>query len=592
MSTHTDYARGKQLLADGNVLEAIDHFRGAIAASGHHPALEYGLMLARSRATPGPTLMRELATILARPGLDQHWRWQFLCIQAKLLKSEGETDPGKLAQSAELYLQAHALSGDPYPGVNAASLLHVCGRSEQARALAQTLLQQLPADAGDYWLCATRGELCVLLDRAGEAFAAYAQADRLSIGSHGDRASIRRQLRLLQTRSPELAEHLLQNSFARPHVVVFSGHRLDEEAASVARFPRSALPRVSKALQDYAAAHAGGVSYSSAASGGDILFAEAMLENDARVHIVLPVPPKRFIEASVSSAGPEWVHRFENVLARASRVLVAHHAVPQVPAVLYHYTNLLNDGLAQLHADSIDGQLSYCAVLHAASLAAPLGGTRREVERWRARGHVIDIIEPMAAPATASAGASDASSTATPHGESLALRAMLFADLVGSSRFDPQQMPALLRHFLGEARRLIDQHPVQSLLRNTWGDGLFLVFEHVEDAARLAIRLARELRWPERDDGLHPEIRVSLHAGPVVQAHDPILERDNVFGHHVIRAARVEPVTPPGEVFATEEAAALLRTTARQRFQCVYMGRISMPKGFGETPIYRIDTAD
>ena len=57
----------------------------------------------------------------------------------------------------------------------------------------------------------------------------------------------------------------------------------------------------------------------------------------------------------------------------------------------------------------------------------------------------------------------------------------------------------------------------------------------------------------------------------------------------MIRAARVEPVTPPGEVFATEEAAALLRATGNQRFECVYMGRISMPKGFGETPIYRVD---
>jgi class 3 adenylate cyclase/tetratricopeptide (TPR) repeat protein len=589
VTAHAGYARGKQLLGDGNVLEAIDHFRAAMAACPDDPALGYGLMLARSRATPGPTLMRELDAILARHDLDPHWRWQFLCIQAKLLKSEGETQPDKLAQSAALYLQAHTLSGDPYPGVNAASLLHVCGRSEQARALAQALLQQLPTSDGDYWLWATRGELCVLLDRADEASAAYAQADRLSLGSHGDRASIRRQLRLLQTRSPALARRLLQASFARPHVVVFSGHRLDDHTASVARFPRDQLPRVSRALQDYAAAHAGGVSYSSAASGGDILFAEAMLEHRARVHIVLPVPPQLFIEASVRDAGPEWVSRFENVLARASRILVAHHAVPEVPDVLFHYTNLLSDGLAQLHTESIDGQLSHCALLNARSRAGVAGGTRHEVERWRARGHAVDIIEPM----TANAGTPEtvSASVAMPPDESLTLRSMLFADLVGSSRFDPQLMPALLGHFLEEARRLIGQDPVQPLLRNTWGDGLFLVFEHVEDAARLAIRLARELRWPDGHDGPHPEIRVSLHAGPVVLAHDAILERDNVFGHHVIRAARVEPVTPPGEVFATEEAAALLRATGRERFHCVYMGRISMPKGFGETPIYRIDRA-
>ena len=62
--------------------------------------------------------------------------------------------------------------------------------------------------------------------------------------------------------------------------------------------------------------------------------------------------------------------------------------------------------------------------------------------------------------------------------------------------------------------------------------------------------------------GLPPDttVRVGLHAGPVFSQHDPIIERVNFFGSHVNRAARIEPVTTPGCVFASEQFAALLKS--------------------------------
>lgn len=585
-----DYRHGKRLLGEGHVLEAIDHFRLALARTPGDTRLAYGLMLARSRATPGPRLWADLEAVLAGEDLDPAWRWQFMCVKAKLLKSAGERDPARLTDAAELYLAAYRLSGDSYPGVNAASLLALCGRAAQSEALAASLLEALPQDEGDFWLAATRGELCVLLERSDEALRAYANADRLSSGHHGDRASIRRQVQMLRAHRPTLCDRILAEGFPRPHVAVFSGHRLDRPGATVSRFPVRSVERVQRMLETFAGQHAGGVSYSSAASGGDILFIEAMLARGAQAHIVLPVPPEQFVAGSVQDAGGDWVARFEAVMARATRVVVAHHAVPEVPAALYHYTNLLSDGLAHLHADAIDGQVAHLAVLHAHSLAPTVGGTRHEVERWRSRGYGVDLVDPLpeAGPSAALPQASPSGSQGEEAG--LAVRAMLFADLVGSSRFAAQDIPRLMGHFLAEARRLITALDVRPRLSNTWGDGLFLVFDQVEDAARLAAALARDIAWPAHGGQPPPSIRVSLHAGPVVEMHDAILERSNVFGHHVIRAARVEPVTPPGEVFATEEAAALLRATGNARFDCVYMGRISMPKGFGETPIYRIDT--
>ena len=51
-------------------------------------------------------------------------------------------------------------------------------------------------------------------------------------------------------------------------------------------------------------------------------------------------------------------------------------------------------------------------------------------------------------------------------------------------------------------------------------------------------------------------LRVGLHLGPDYAAHDPILDRNNFFGAHVSRTARIEPVTPEGCVYVTETMAA------------------------------------
>ena len=589
MSTSDSYRDGMRLLSEGHVLAACDHFQSALAGAANELALRYGLLLARSRATPGATLARELDAVLEGTASDPEWHWRFLSLKARLLKAEGESRPAALAEAARLYLRAYELSGDVYPGVNAATLLLLTAQDEAARDLARRIEAQLDPDSRSYWDAATRGEVAVVLEQPDAAIAAYADADRLSRGNHGDRASSRRQLRMLGARRPALVERILQHCFVKPHVIVFSGHRIDSDATRPGRFPLAALDHVQACLREFAAERPDCVCFSSAASGGDILFAEAMLAHGAKINIVLPFPAEQFVHSSVVSDGGDWLARFERVLAGATRVIVANHAVKGAPDVLYHYANLLCDGLAHLHADSIDGQLEHCALLSRSAADALPGGTRHEYQRWRARSYAVHLIEPVPEPGAPVEPVCLEEELPAPGG--LSIRAMVFADLVGSSKLEAEELPALLMFFLAEANRFLAEDHLVPWLRNTWGDGLFLVFDTVEQAARFAVRLVNGVRWSEHGGAQQPAIRVSLHAGPVVEAHDAILERNNVFGHHVIRAARVEPVTPPGVVFATEEAASLLRATSDRRFDCVYMGRISMPKGFGETPIYRIDLA-
>ena len=60
-------------------------------------------------------------------------------------------------------------------------------------------------------------------------------------------------------------------------------------------------------------------------------------------------------------------------------------------------------------------------------------------------------------------------------------------------------------------------------------------------------------------------LRIGLHLGPVyTRARPDPAMHDNFFGAHVSRAARIEPVTPPGCVYVTETMAARAGLAQRQ----------------------------
>ncbi len=54
------------------------------------------------------------------------------------------------------------------------------------------------------------------------------------------------------------------------------------------------------------------------------------------------------------------------------------------------------------------------------------------------------------------------------------------------------------------------------------------------------------------------------------------------------RAARVEPITPPGHVYATEAFAALSAAAGVTAFTCDYVGQTPLAKGYGAFATYRV----
>src|SRR6185437_2205856 len=94
-----------------------------------------------------------------------------------------------------------------------------------------------------------------------------------------------------------------------------------------------------------------------------------------------------------------------------------------------------------------------------------------------------------------------------------------------------------------------------AVVKSTWGDGLYLVFATVQEAGLFALDLSDLVTgadWASRGLPENLSLRIALHAGPVYGCRDPITGTWNYTGTHVSRAARIEPITPAGEVYASQ----------------------------------------
>jgi class 3 adenylate cyclase len=89
-----------------------------------------------------------------------------------------------------------------------------------------------------------------------------------------------------------------------------------------------------------------------------------------------------------------------------------------------------------------------------------------------------------------------------------------------------------------------------------------------------------------------PGVRIGLHTGPVFEGYDAIIRRNNYFGSHVSRAARIEPVTAPGCAFVSEQFAAALAMTPDHGFVCEYLGMQPLAKEYDVCPLYRLARAE
>src|SRR5271157_1839698 len=169
---------------------------------------------------------------------------------------------------------------------------------------------------------------------------------------------------------------------------------------------------------------------------------------------------------------------------------------------------------------------------------------------------------------------------------------MLFADFAGYSRLHDEFAPLFQQRFLEIGAQEIAAAGVKPLEAKTWGDALYIVFDSPREGAEFALRLLASMLsvdWSATGLPQESQIRVALHAGPVFRSFDPVMGRDGHFGSSVMRAARIEPVTPPGMVYVSEAFAATLAATGKRDYALEYVGNLPLAKNYGESRIYRLE---
>ena len=535
-----------------------------------------------------PTEARALAGRIAKD------RW------ARLPAGPARADAA--AEALRHYRDAWNTTRDPFPGINAATLLMLAGERDAARALARAVRDvAMQGDDGNdtHWREATLGEAALLLGDGARAAGHYAAAVAAAGRQVGHVASMRRQVRLLGEAIdiPDAVNAALHV----PSVLVFTGHMVDAPWFGQPRFPAALEDAVAARIRESVDRLGAGFGYCSAACGGDLLFIEALLARGAEVHVTLPFERNDFIATSVAFAGEQWVTRFESALQRATSVTQGVRERYLGDEALYSYAAALIHGAAVLHAHQLETEPVMLALVDPTAPGGS-GGTRDTLARWDRHGLGSDRID-LAALRTAHPAA-PASAPNAPRRDPVTLRGtsmrrqvrtMLFADMVGFSKLGEEDTPSFLLNFIGAIAEIVQRSPHQPAFVNTWGDGLFLVFDDVADGAEFALQLRDQVLstdWPARCLPAGTSIRIGMHTGPVFPAHDPILGRPNFFGSHVIRAARIEPVAAAGAVYVSAETAFLLAAIGGHGFTTDYLGLLPLAKGYGSGALYRLRRTD
>lgn len=384
-------------LAAGDNAQAFEEALEALRRAGlsRHRGLQHRAVLAAARAG---AIGRAFA-LLDKFGFDaQDPDDEIAALAARLFKDLGATgqDPAEAARwterAAAAYRAIYRRSGNPYPGINAATLTLLSGGGEAAAAIAGSLPPPEEGAEGDrYFACATEAEKSLLIGDPVAAIDWLERAARARDANAGAIAVTRRQIaRLGSALSLDCAA--LLSPLAQGCALFYAGHIMTQAA-----FPAAAQHHYEGRLRDLIDRHLGelqvGWAFGALSCGADIIIAEQLIERGARLCVVLPQSTASFVAESVLIGGAGWQRRFQNCLERAHRVIELDLARAD-PDRKVHLGNRFAMGLArrkgmEMMADSI------MLTVWDGSDHSQTGGTGHAVADWReAGGEVLHLPCP------------------------------------------------------------------------------------------------------------------------------------------------------------------------------------------------------
>lgn len=498
-------------------------------------------------------------------------------LKDQALAAKGYEQIRLFVQAAERYQRVFEQSRDAYPGTNAAALYLWAGHIDRAQMLAQEALDR--ARGGGFYAEATRAECELIL---GNPAAAKASLER-AIKAGGDaqaHATLRRQLRMTCERL-RIDDSILSAVGPKP-VIRFLGHMIGK------RFPAELEPQATPAIAALLDEIDASIGYGALACGADILFAEALVERGGELNVVLPFAVDDFKRVSVAIGGEAWLSRFDRCLARAHSLRFASSDLYLGDDSLFKLCSEFADGLAVMRGKVLDTPVVQLAIWDGAP-AAGVGGAGDDIARWHALGLPQRLLDPCG---QAVAGASMPELHRAASGKlTRELHPVVFGDFAGFGRLNEKQVAPFIEGVFGALAKTLEAFAASIVFRNTWGDGLFLVFDGVLPAAEAALALQQtvsSLNYGELKLAAPAALRLCVHFGPVMRLNDPITKRETWTGAQVSQTSRIEPIVPPGLIYVTEPFAAALALWRDSNLATDYLGQVQLAKGAGVMPLFNL----
>jgi class 3 adenylate cyclase len=389
-----------------------------------------------------------------------------------------------------------------------------------------------------------------------------------------------------------------------PSTVFFTGHMIDRPDRVAPRFPAARAPDIARRIACELEAVQATDGFASAACGGDILFLEAIIARGGKAHVTLPCAVEAFRRDCVDIIpGSDWSARFDRILEAAHSVEVLGEQYASDNSMASECCNRVMAGLAERCAQSNGAEVVVIALWDGRPGDA-VGGTHSTVEYCVRHGFKIRLmmdLSPAGARETReltpaqTLGSAKRARAAIPEEAPQQICAVVFADAVGFSKLREQEVPRFVEYYLSCAMRILQATRTVPLVKNTWGDGLYLVFESVQEAGQFAVNFRDSIVSSEwRHFGLSnpPNVRIGVHAGPLYRFYDPVIGQWSYIGSHVTRAARLEPSADVGKVFASLSFVALAAAERVTGFTSRPVGRRMLVKNAGELELFELESVN
>jgi adenylate cyclase len=581
------------LLARGENLAAFEATSSVSAEPGTATDVERRYLRALSLARSGATehAKREVDEALrleSTTSLAARLEEDIAALFARIAKDEAAQvgGPERFAAAAQAYESISDRLGRPYACVNAATLWMIAGNVDHARVLARLSIDMVHARLDDsdpsdgYWDLVTEAEASVVLGELSHAEELLCRADLLSTNDLGARASTRRQLNMLACEL-DLDLSALLDALPQPEVVHYTGH-MTRGGSDRSRLAVEDLERVSREVEEMITASRARFFFGGLACGADIIIAERALACDAELHVVLPFDTEEYVDVSVRPGGDGWATRFQRCLDAAASVTKASDSAYLGDDVLFQYASRLAMGAAINRARQLESSAWQLAVWDHVEEPGAVG-TSGDVHAWREAGGNTRVVTvrpstPIAAPTRVTASRR-------------VVRSILFGDFSGFSRLRDQHVAAFVDSVMEPVARSLHPFEDSIIVRNTWGDGVFLVLDGLVAGAQCALAIQETLADIDLVAAGLPgdlSLRLAGHVAPVFDMNDPLLGAPTVMGRELTRAARIEPRTPTGEVYVTAAFAGLMALTPGCGVTAEYVGVMTTAKDFESAPVYRL----